>query len=74
MKRTIVGRAADCDYVIIDPKRRVSRRHLEIISNEGKFYLKDLDSLNGTFVNDIKILPHLSVEVTNNYKIDCINF
>jgi pSer/pThr/pTyr-binding forkhead associated (FHA) protein len=69
MKRIIVGRASDCDYVIIDPKRRVSRRHLEIISNDGKFYLKDLDSLNGTFVNDIKVLPNLSVEVSNNHKI-----
>jgi pSer/pThr/pTyr-binding forkhead associated (FHA) protein len=69
MRRIIVGRAADCDYVIIDPKRRVSRKHLEIVFNDGKYYLKDLNSLNGTFVNDIRVLPNLGVEVNHNYKI-----
>jgi pSer/pThr/pTyr-binding forkhead associated (FHA) protein/ribosomal protein L37AE/L43A len=59
----VVGRDSKCDYVILDPQNRVSRRHLEIKrSNEG-YFIKDLSSLNGTYVNNVKI------ESNNNYLV-----
>ena len=37
--------------------------HCKIIMNEGKFYIKDLQSLNGTFVNGNKIT--IETEITS---------
>lgn len=33
----------------------VSRRHAEIFSKDGRFYVRDLESANGTFLNNKKI-------------------
>jgi len=45
----VVGRDPACDLVLVDP--RVSRRHLEIVSDGAAFRFRDLDSSNGTLVN-----------------------
>ncbi len=45
----VVGRDPACDLVLVDP--RVSRRHLEIVSDGAAFRFRDLDSSNGTIVN-----------------------
>lgn len=50
---TLIGRAADCAIVIADA--RASRRHAEICragDAEAGFVLRDLDSRNGTRLND----------------------
>ncbi|MCZ6735007.1 MAG: FHA domain-containing protein, partial [Planctomycetota bacterium] len=33
----------------------VSRRHAELTPDDGKWFLRDLDSSNGTFVNGARI-------------------
>jgi pSer/pThr/pTyr-binding forkhead associated (FHA) protein len=53
--KKIIGRSVECDYVILDPQKRVSRFHLEIIKDDDKYYIKDLASSNGTYINGIKI-------------------
>jgi pSer/pThr/pTyr-binding forkhead associated (FHA) protein/ribosomal protein L37AE/L43A len=50
-----IGRDPSCDFVIFDPKNRVSRKHLEIHKNDGSYYIKDLNSLNGSYLNGKKI-------------------
>jgi hypothetical protein len=45
-----LGSAADCDIVIRD--MTVSAHHLSIRHKEDKFVLTDLDSTNGTYLND----------------------
>ena len=50
-----IGRDPSCDFVIFDPKNRVSRKHLEIHKKDGAFYIKDLNSLNGSYINGKKI-------------------
>ncbi len=40
--------------LILDEKT-VSRNHLEIVQNENSYILKDLDSTNGTTINDIRV-------------------
>ena len=47
--RCLVGRDAAADIVIND--RRVSREHAEILRREGKYFLRDLGSKNGTSIN-----------------------
>ena len=54
MKITI-GKAEDNSFVIKDPE--VSRYHAALTKEEnGDLLLEDLDSTNGTFVNDIQIM------------------
>lgn len=48
-QRTIVGRDRRCDIQIDDSG--VSRRHFCIVEQEGKFFLQDMGSSNGTFIN-----------------------
>jgi hypothetical protein len=37
----------------------VSRRHARIYTREGTCFVEDLDSVNGTFLNDERITPYL---------------
>jgi pSer/pThr/pTyr-binding forkhead associated (FHA) protein len=46
---TNLGRGSDCDIQLDDPQ--VSRHHAVIRFLEGRFFIKDLGSSNGTFVN-----------------------
>lgn len=49
----IIGRGADCDWVISYPQ--VSRRHAVLKRVAGGFVVRDLGSLNGTFVNGRRV-------------------
>ncbi|HMA96238.1 MAG TPA: FHA domain-containing protein [Polyangiaceae bacterium] len=51
--RTLVGRAAYCGVVLSDP--RVSAEHASIYFDKGTWYLRDLASTNGTFLDGVKI-------------------
>lgn len=48
--QNVIGTAADADIVIKDSS--VSSRHASVRYRDQKFLLTDLDSLNGTFVNE----------------------
>jgi len=49
----IVGRETAANLCVADPS--VSRRHSRIEKNESGFVITDLESLNGTFVNDVPV-------------------
>src|SRR5437660_12119680 len=51
--RLTIGRKPDNDLVIDNPA--MSGHHALIFSEEGVFFIEDLGSTNGTFVNDAKI-------------------
>lgn len=55
--KMIVGRSSSCDIVIEDAG--VSRRHAEIGREAGRFYVADLGSTNGTYVNGRKVSRQL---------------
>ena len=48
-ERTLIGRSPECDVFLDDVT--VSRRHAELLQQGGSFTIRDLGSLNGTFVN-----------------------
>jgi hypothetical protein len=48
-----IGRHHGCDVVLTDPS--VSRRHACLRFRDGTWMLQDLDSLNGTWVNDVRV-------------------
>ncbi len=50
--KNILGSAPDADVQLNDPT--VSAKHASLHYKDGKFFLVDLDSSNGTFLNDGK--------------------
>ena len=65
--RIVIGRSSSCDVVIND--MLVSRQHAEIQQIKSAFFIKDLDSRNGTFVNDKKVPKDKYFKLTQNDKI-----
>ncbi|MCS6874004.1 MAG: FHA domain-containing protein [Pyrinomonadaceae bacterium] len=47
----------DIDLDPYDPEAKVSRKHAKIIYEDGAYFIEDLGSTNGTFVNRSKRLP-----------------
>ncbi|RMF91620.1 MAG: FHA domain-containing protein, partial [Planctomycetota bacterium] len=54
---TTLGRHPDCDIVL--EIGAVSRQHARITRTESGYVIEDLNSRNGTFVNDQRLIaPH----------------
>ena len=51
--RTVIGRSPECDVFLDDVT--VSRRHAELVGDGESFTIRDLGSLNGTYVNRRRI-------------------
>ncbi len=45
----VIGRGSECDLVL--PERQVSREHIRIFREGDTYYVQDLDSKNGTWIN-----------------------
>ena len=52
-EQTSVGRSPDCDVFLDDVT--VSRRHALVVRRDGRFFIEDRGSLNGTFLNRRRI-------------------
>ena len=50
---TVVGRNSSCDIVVDSPM--VSEKHFRIVCDDGDYYIEDLRSMSGTFVNNRKV-------------------
>jgi pSer/pThr/pTyr-binding forkhead associated (FHA) protein len=51
-RKLLIGRASTCDIVFSD--RTVSRQHATVWQEYGAVYVRDLGSVNGTYVNGAK--------------------
>ncbi|MBN2353068.1 MAG: transglycosylase SLT domain-containing protein [Spirochaetales bacterium] len=51
--KTVIGRHPDND--VVTSGKYVSRRHCAVVRRGASFYLEDLQSSNGTFLNGVKI-------------------
>jgi len=47
----------------------ISRRHIEILLKDGRYWVKDLGSTNGTMLNDDRIIAGNLYELKHNSKI-----
>lgn len=65
--RYIIGRAQSVDVVIADDL--LSRKHLEVKLVNGATWIRDLGSLNGTWLDGIKLLPNILVELRSGQVI-----
>jgi hypothetical protein len=62
----IIGRSGESDWVTPDKFKQISKRHCRIIRNLQGVQIEDLDSTNGTFVNNKPLkrsVPLLSGQV-----------
>lgn len=68
----IIGRLeGQVDYV--ETNNAIGKVHAEIITREGCYYIKDLNSKNGTFINGIRIESNKEYEIKDNDRITLAN-
>lgn len=60
-----IGRS-DCDLNIVGDQH-ISRKHAQITWVDGRFYLEDNHSRNGTFVNESKVEPNTPFQLAMNH-------
>jgi pSer/pThr/pTyr-binding forkhead associated (FHA) protein len=56
-----IGRDDDNGLVLDHPT--VSRRHAAVAARQGRWYLTDLGSFNGTFINDDRVPPGIPLQL-----------
>lgn len=56
-EKTIIGRSLDAELRVPDTLRFVSSRHAEVLKTESGFVLRDLNSTNGTLLNNQLLQP-----------------
>jgi hypothetical protein len=64
----VIGRLGSMvDYVV--QGATIGKLHAEITGNEGAYYIRDLNSKNGTYINDLRIPSNKQCDIRNNDKI-----
>jgi phosphoserine phosphatase RsbU/P len=66
-ERISLGRNPDCNVVI--PVTSVSREHARILKVNGKFFIEDLQSRNGTYVNNQPITARTALKHNDRIRI-----
>ena len=70
-----IGRGLENDLVLAYP--RVSRKHAKIVKEGNQYVLYDLNSANGTFVNDVptsqRVLKTKEIVTVGNIKLEFID-
>ncbi len=62
-----VGRAPECEIRLDDTY--VSQMHARLFGKNGKWYVEDLGSTNGTFVNDQKLAAPAQIEPGDRIRV-----
>src|SRR5436190_21928125 len=65
--RSIIGRSADCEVPVDVPA--VSRRHAAILRERGRYFIEDLQSRNGTFLNDKRLTDRTPLDEREQFII-----
>ena len=67
----VLGRREDCDICISHPS--LSAQHLKIKRTGNQFYIEDLKSSNGTFLNDARLEPGKPQPLKSEDKIEALD-
>ena len=62
-----IGSAPDCDIVVDRPN--VSGHHCRLVKIGDQYFLDDLRSTNGTFVNGQKVVSRVAVSRTDQIRL-----
>jgi pSer/pThr/pTyr-binding forkhead associated (FHA) protein len=69
---TLIGRLDTCQIRPAHPT--VSRKHCRIFSEEDKFFVEDLGSMNGTTVNGSKIQSKIELKDGDSINVATVEF
>jgi len=67
-----LGRANSNQIVIKDPY--ISKKHLRIVKDEGKYYLEDFNSANGTYVNGDRVMDVVNLKNGDRITVGQVEF
>src|SRR5262245_15572400 len=68
----VIGRDPQCHLRPASPA--ISKRHCALIQREGKVFVRDFDSTNGTFVNDRQIKGEIELQHEDILKVGPLLF
>ncbi|MBF6613876.1 MAG: protein kinase [Chloroflexi bacterium] len=57
------------DLTYNDPAAYVSRQHARIVADAGGYFIEDLGSANGTFLNDRRLPPNVPTRLRNGDRV-----
>lgn len=63
----VVGRSSEADLVLNDPM--ASRRHFEVEGRDGKFFIRDASSTNGTYLNGELLTEEKELEIGDKIEV-----
>jgi pSer/pThr/pTyr-binding forkhead associated (FHA) protein len=64
---TVIGRAAECELRLDDTY--ISQQHARLFGRNGAWYVEDLGSTNGTFVNEQKLAAPAMVQPGDRIRV-----
>src|SRR5262245_16998727 len=59
---TLIGRQFDSSICLAG--KQVSRHHAQVLERDANYYVEDLDSSNGTYLNGKRIPPHVPTPIS----------
>ncbi len=71
-KSITLGRQGDNDIILKDPF--VSKHHFQIVEDEDEFFLEDLNSANGSYLNGEKVQDAIKLKNGDKLTIGNIEF
>lgn len=69
----LVGRGSDCD-AIISNSQKISRRHCCLVQVDNSYYLRDLGSMNGVWVNGARVTREAIIKSGDRISIGDVEF
>lgn len=71
-KDVIIGRSKECTITI--PARGISKQHCRIWEEDGRLFIEDLGSTNGTELNGIKLEQKMSLRNSDHIQLPHFEF
>ena len=68
-EKVVLGRSKQESDVVISNDASVSRCHAQVIRQGDKYYLEDLQSKNGTFLEEQRLKPYKPKELTDGMQV-----
>lgn len=69
----LVGRSADCD-VVITTSQKISRRHCCLVQSDFSYFVRDLGSMNGVWLNGEKVNREAEMKAGDRLCIGDVEF